>query len=423
MRARLKAARSCGYTSGRAMGAGSSSSSHIIDGGKCVVNIAELSHSVSDSSASLRAGSQPAPDFSNSTIKVSLTSKQRRYKLQAAAAELLPDERVAWCSQRLVEGARYVDVCTHQGGAHYAGLAVCGSIWSCPVCAARVAAKRREELSKALERWQGSAVMATLTLAHERDDTLDELLDALRDSWRRMKSGAWWQGIRAKYQLRAYVTALETTWSPAHGWHVHLHCLFFSGLLEARFDAHGFESELYSRYVMHLERHERWASSEHGVHVRIGDRAAGDYVAKLDYELTHAAVTKNGRGGMSPMQLLERYAEDGAGWAGLLFVEYVKCFSGRKQLTYSHGARQVLGLDEEQTDEELASAEEEQADSQVLISLTLQQFKRVYRAGKRAELLEVATAGDAWSCWQWLQDTLGIIPELWQVDIFVMEDG
>jgi hypothetical protein len=55
------------------------------------------------------------------------------------------------------------------------GLVTCGSVWLCPVCAAKVAAKRAEELATVLDAVHaagGSAFMLTLTIRHSAGDRL-----------------------------------------------------------------------------------------------------------------------------------------------------------------------------------------------------------------------------------------------------------
>jgi hypothetical protein len=55
------------------------------------------------------------------------------------------------------------------------GLVTCGSVWLCPVCAAKVASKRAEELAQVLDAVHdagGSAFMLTLTIRHSAGDRL-----------------------------------------------------------------------------------------------------------------------------------------------------------------------------------------------------------------------------------------------------------
>lgn len=59
--------------------------------------------------------------------------------------------------------------------AGYSGLASCGSVWACPQCAAKVATRRADELSKvmrAVDEAGGSAFLLTLTMRHSRGGRL-----------------------------------------------------------------------------------------------------------------------------------------------------------------------------------------------------------------------------------------------------------
>ena len=59
--------------------------------------------------------------------------------------------------------------------AAYGGLKTCGSVWCCPVCAAKVATRRADDLAtvmRAVDELGGSAFLLTLTMRHDRGDRL-----------------------------------------------------------------------------------------------------------------------------------------------------------------------------------------------------------------------------------------------------------
>ncbi len=74
-----------------------------------------------------------------------------------------------------------------------------------------------------------------------------------------------------------------------------------------------------------------------------------------------------------------------------IFVEYARCFKGRKQLTYSPHLKSFYNL-EEKSDEELAAEVQEEAVT--LVMLTPGQWAQVVGNDIRGELLEVARAGE-----------------------------
>jgi hypothetical protein len=92
-----------------------------------------------------------------------------KWALQAEARAILPNERVAQCLRQINPLAAGVEVLhspEHQV-AHYKSLIVCGSVWMCPLCAAKISERRRDELERAITRHielQGAVFMATYTV-------------------------------------------------------------------------------------------------------------------------------------------------------------------------------------------------------------------------------------------------------------------
>lgn len=105
-----------------------------------------------------------------------------RWRLQRAAQELLPDERVAFCKRRLQSPMVEVIYTPEKQSAHYGGLMSCGSVWHCPICAAKISERRRVELEQAIvlcKEMGGVVYLATYTVAHSQHDDLAKLLHAL----------------------------------------------------------------------------------------------------------------------------------------------------------------------------------------------------------------------------------------------------
>ena len=265
------------------------------------------------------------------------------------------------------------------------------------------------ELTEAVSTWRsggGSLVMVTITLQHNKGDELKSLLSALKDSWRRLKSGRAWLRTRERYGLEHYVSSTEVTYG-SNGWHPHIHALFFSTLPEPEFDVVGFKAELNTRYGALLAAHGKYASNFYGLDVRIGDDFAGNYASKygLERELTKS-IQKNGKSGASPFMLLEQCA-GGDKQAGALFCEYARVFFGARQLSWSHGARKALQLGAELSDEEVAAAEPE---SVLLATLSKSDWSRIVLADIRGEVLEIASNGDSAYLWRYLAATVGVAP-------------
>lgn len=339
--------------------------------------------------------------------------RRKRWRLQTVAAKLLPSYRVANCYRRIADGSGSVGINydEHTHRAYYSGLMTCGSVWTCPICSARISEVRRMELTQAVDTWRsggGSLVVVTVTLQHSKADELKSLLTALKDSWRRLKSGRVWRRMCESYGLEHYVSSTELTYGE-HGWHPHIHALFFSTLPEPEFDTGSFKAELTERYTALLAEYGKYASDFYGLDVKLGDEFAGKYASKygLEHELTKS-IGKNGRDGASPWQLLERY-RDGDEQAGALFCEYAKVFFGARQLSWSHGARDYFKLNNELSDKEIAEAEPEPSDK-LLATLTKSEYKRIVIADIRGEVLEIASRGDIAYLWSYLTATVGVAP-------------
>lgn len=339
-------------------------------------------------------------------------ARAQRFALQAVARGLLPGERVAVCYRMIVhrsgEEAR-VSVLYGQKDqkAHYYGLMVCGSLWSCPLCAAKITEKRRVKLAQLLASWQGSVFMVTFTLQHSREDGLKDLLKDLKTAWRQVKSGRWWQGFEGRYDIAGSLASTEVTVSTANGWHPHLHVLFFSRMSAGHIVAELVEAELSARFAAKLEKMGRYVSAQYGVKAARAvdsqsgkDAALKKYVSKwgLDSEMTKnpvksAAENHDGVPHYSPFQLLA-LASDGKDWAGALFQEYALTMKGTRQLQPSKGFDQAVGAWKDQEDIELAEEQAEAVEIE-LAGITWSGWQLVLSHEMRAELLRVADSGSA----------------------------
>ncbi len=79
----------------------------------------------------------------------------KRWELQASARELLPESRLRVCYRHRQKKNDFVRVYRRGEGekasTYYRGLQVCGSVWSCPVCASKITERKRQELVKVIE--------------------------------------------------------------------------------------------------------------------------------------------------------------------------------------------------------------------------------------------------------------------------------
>lgn len=321
-----------------------------------------------------------------------------RYALQRVARELLPEVKgIQGCCRWLQGGTvQLLHVPKFKAGA-FKGLQHCGSVWSCPVCSSKITEERRRELDRGIQAHRatgGEVLLITYTLPHKRHHSLARVLAALLDARRALLGGKAAQRFESRYRVVGRVRALEVTHGE-NGWHPHIHELLF---VEAGCDRQALEQELRARWGAKVETQELGSINKHGLDVRFSDLSVADYVAKFgrerswteSHELTKCAAKSGKTGNRGPMGLLKDYfAGDRA--AGATWREYVLHFKGQKQLVWSKGLRQRLGLGREKTDAELAA--EVREDGRFMDELTKPEWRQVLGNDARAELLEVLGRG------------------------------
>lgn len=325
-----------------------------------------------------------------------------RFALQSVARSILPKSRTAKCL-RIRAYNSDVQVWKHHehGTAAYAGLQTCGSVWACPVCAAKVAERRRVELQSAMAMHQangGKVNLLTLTTPHQKTDRLADLLanqaKALHRFWRDFTVNQ----VFEEMGIVGHVRALEVTHgrkSPANnGWHPHYHCLTFGGVggrlgASTEADLKDWRARLYLRWAACCVKSGLGEPSyEHGLRLDDGTKA-GNYAAKwgLEDEMTKGH-TKKALHGETPFDFLRAYLADKTdSRAAALFQEFAETFKGKRQLAWSKGLKARFAI-EETTDEEMANRVEESA---VLLGcLTVDQWRDVLKVDARAVVLELA---------------------------------
>ena len=312
------------------------------------------------------------------------------------------------------------DVGVHKSKAHgsafFSNLVTCGNVWTCPVCAAKVQERRREEIAQAID-WAYASdlqpVMVTLTFPHHAWNKVGRLLDQQATALQRLRAGKPWERFKARHGYHGMIRSLEITHG-ANGWHPHTHELWF-----VRRDA--------DPVAMLVDILKRWESAciraglldaqnqaqleafrAHAVDVK-GNCSASDYLAKqddskhwgADREIAKAS-TKAGRAkGSHPFGLLAK-AADGDTRSARLYLAYSIAMKGRRQLYWSRGLKDAVGLFD-LTDEAIAEESRDAAD--LLGQITLDDWQTVRDAGARAQVLDAAERG-GWPAVEALIDRL-----------------
>ena len=354
------------------------------------------------------------------------TRRREVWALQRTAAQLLypagtPRNQVKgvgtcrWAVRSLDGGVdvkmnRYEE--TGQERASFSGLQTCGLVWSCPACAARISETRRAEMNELLSWARENSYpvrMITLTSRHGKEDDLGDMLDRMKRAKQAFHQRRDWKALKARGAVIGSVTATEVTHGD-HGWHVHFHVLVI--VMDAR------------AAMVIASLGDAWRASLRGkgldgngaaFDIQNGD-AAGRYIAKWGAaeELTLSNKKVGRHGGRSPLQLLAD-AKEGDVPSGKLWLQYEKCFRGRRQLVWSRGLKALVGIDEV---DDQAAAEDVEQDGQEpeppLASIDYNTWRDRGR-WRRTDILDAAEADGESGVWRVLREE--------EVDDEVIEDS
>ncbi|MDZ4221197.1 MAG: hypothetical protein U1D70_19510 [Methylobacter sp.] len=319
--------------------------------------------------------------------------RSRRYKRLKVANVLGQEEtghRVGFCTCRMVDKAVNGMYNLDTESAYYRGVMMCGSVWDCPVCSAKVSMRRREEINEFSEGWYrqgGTVFMATFTMAHSIKDSLKEIKGYLTNAIRFVRSGEPYQRWVKRMQIIGTITATEITYGK-NGWHFHKHVLFYTRLKTGS-DTNLFSKWLNERYIRFL--HGKGRTALPGIAVDVGN-CTGDYEYRVKYvtrwglgdELTSS--TGKRLEGMTPFQFLDDDV------LSEKFVEYSRAMFGCNRIVWSKGLREMVKtMKPEKTDEELAS--EEQQGSQAIVRISPSSWDRIVADDQREQLLYAIEKG------------------------------
>jgi len=291
------------------------------------------------------------------TLKLRAAGRLGRFAAKAEAARLLllDDEkagrRTSHCGY-VANADEVALVRRADGKASFTGLRTCGAIWYCPVCAPRIAEKRKLELDALLSgaRAKGySIVLMTLTARHDRETDLAGFLSALKGAAKRLRQRREWRAL----PLVGSVVATEVTHG-GNGWHPHFHVLMVLDAPQA--DAVQLVETLRTPWLVSLAGFD--LSGNQAAFDAADGSAAGAYIQKFGAaeEVTLSTAKKGRSGSRTPWQLLDD-AVVGDLRARALWREYARCFRARRQLVWSQGLKAVFGIDD--VSDEAAAAEPE----------------------------------------------------------------
>lgn len=338
----------------------------------------------------------------------SQNARSKRFALKSVVNDLMPGSRTSKCMRfrapdSLNGGLRPIEILksSEHGKAFYQGLMACGSVWHCPVCAAKVSERRRIELKEALESAKQKGYRShfvTLTFPHGISDDCNDILDRMRKAYRRLSSGK--NAIKSlikradeKNEIIGFIRAVEVTHGD-NGFHPHIHMIVFTNDSIASTGLEYFYKKAWKNACVNSGLPE---PNEHGCTVKDGSYAS-EYVSKwgIEDEMTKANAKTTKRKGLTPWGLLNAALQGDdsdypAERARSLFLVYANAFSGQRQLYWSNGLRKALHISKEETDEQIVSKPDD-VRSYLLAQVTLDQWKLVLKHKQEANLLSIAEA-------------------------------
>lgn len=348
----------------------------------------------SNPSAQAGRGLQPA-SFTEIARETPLdTPTSRKYRLQEHHALLLPSSRLSFCGKRRIPySSARVNRSAASEQCYLTGVMRCGSIWICPVCAARIAKQRRDELSLAMRQIKTMGLhvaLVTATIPHGMGDELKVLFKQMSSAWSGMHAGRNRTVLGADIGRVGTIRSLEITYG-ANGFHPHFHALVIH---DGSTSLQEIERRYKARWEIQCERAGLGKPSKiHGITVQDGSTAS-DYVAKwgIESEMTHSHSKTGKAGSLTPWDLSRISMEGGedAERYATVFQIYAKATKGRRQLHWSAGLRNKLGLNEEKSDEEIAQMEETH-DDEVVYTLSTLELTAISHASLMPLVLHVAT--------------------------------
>jgi hypothetical protein len=329
-------------------------------------------------------------------------ARAKRFHLQNVARGLLPAHRVSTCLRvahgREGDGGVHIWHAPELGRAHFSGLVTCGCVYACPVCAAKVAERRRGELVRAMQAHEaagGRCYFLTQTMRHGKRDDFGSLKAAFQSARRMAAAGRRPAAMRDNFGVLGMATAIEATYGAA-GWHLHSHSIVFASAGANVSEWQSEWRELWAAAVWKAQG--RTVGESHGLRLEIArSGAAGKYIAKLGSawnaadELARVSAKTARRNGRTLLALLQD-AGGGDVNAGRLWIEAVHGLRGVPSLRWTAQLKsRLLPSEAELSDADLLSLVETPA--RLLAVCPVSTWRVICQNELRSALLAVADTG------------------------------
>jgi len=292
--------------------------------------------------------------------------RRERNGLREKLRKVTRSARQAACGRHA--RGEWVEVVVKDGVAHFAGIKVCGLVWTCPVCGPKIRQGRAVEIGAAL----GAALAGgygveflTLTGRHHQGQRLAWLYGGMERAWADVKRSQKYRAMRDRLGLVGYVQVREITHGE-NGWHPHRHLgvVFRHPLSDGERDE--FEQVMWELWDVQLRK--QGLDSLRGPGCLVNKVTAAEglgwYLTKVNggpvgLEMARGDLKGGRDGGRTPEQILRDAVATGDVADVKLFKEYEAATFSRRMVSWSDGLRRLLigQAVDEVTDEELAEAE------------------------------------------------------------------
>lgn len=369
-------------------------------------------------------------------------SRRERYRLLDASADVLSmfygsdssvkangykkQHRTCDCHRVTVSPTAQILKSEEHRKAFFAGVAQCASVWTCPVCAAKINERKANEMRLAASQREALGLefsLLTFTAPHTASDPIDQLVKKMSDALSR-----WWRGAPAKrfkerYGIVGHIRSFEVRYG-SNGWHPHFHIIVVSKSKLPETTRSGFKpvpieqqnedwAWMLSRWQEMTTRAGLDCPNEYGMDIQGGDQA-GEYITKFgsdgDFvstssgdqvtwdmmdEMTKGNTKRGKTGSLSPWDILRGIADtdddDERHRLRILFLFYARAMKGVSQVKWSRGLRSFFELEPEKSDEEIVSEQDDSA--KLLCHLTTDEWRHLIKTKARATVLELAENG------------------------------
>jgi hypothetical protein len=291
-----------------------------------------------------------------------ITARQARFSAQGSATKLLfshetPRDtqwRVTGCSRRKIATEVAVLHSAQLGKAHFGNLMICGSVWTCPVCAAKISEGRKQEIKTATDAHRaagGALYMITHTFSHQRCDDIKDLMKRFSAARQWMRSQRAYKQLRKDMGYVGDIRTLEVTYGDRNGWHPHEHGLWLVADPLTRVQLRRMMNILFVLWERACAKCGLGAPNrKRGVNI-IECQSAADYMAKMGREqqwgiaseLSKQHIKAGKADRMTAFDLLRSY-EAGNKQHGALFIQYAQAFFGKRQIIWSDGLKAIFGI-------------------------------------------------------------------------------